>query len=105
MWSISKPSAGWRRVSSRRWSMTCEPYAVWLKDATPSRPPLSWTVVRCNLLRWVVERSFAWAARFRRLARDYERLPETLAGQHFIAFAIVLAGRFVQLAQLLAQSS
>jgi len=22
--------------------------------------------------RWVVERSFAWAARFRRLARDYE---------------------------------
>ena len=25
--------------------------------------------------RWVVERSFAWAARFRRLARDYERLP------------------------------
>jgi transposase len=31
--------------------------------------------------RWVVERSFAWSARFRRLARDYERLPETLAGQ------------------------
>src|SRR5215216_6050015 len=28
--------------------------------------------------RWVVERSFAWAARFRRLARDYERLPSTL---------------------------
>lgn len=47
--------------------------------------------------RWVVERSFAWAARFRRLARDYERLPETLAGLHFIAFAIVMAARFVQL--------
>ena len=30
--------------------------------------------------RWVVERSFGWAARFRRLARDYERLSETLAG-------------------------
>ena len=30
--------------------------------------------------RWVVERSFAWVARFRRLARDYERLPETVAG-------------------------
>jgi transposase len=27
--------------------------------------------------RWVVERSFGWLARFRRLARDYERLPET----------------------------
>ena len=38
--------------------------------------------------RWVVERSFAWVARFRRLARDYERLPETLAGLHFLVFAI-----------------
>lgn len=37
--------------------------------------------------RWVVERSFGWAARFRRLARDYERLPETLAGLHYLAFA------------------
>jgi transposase len=40
--------------------------------------------------RWVVERSFAWTARFRRLARDYERLPETLAGLHFLAFAILM---------------
>jgi transposase len=37
--------------------------------------------------RWVVERSFAWAARFRRLARDYERLDATLAGLHYAAFA------------------
>jgi transposase len=51
--------------------------------------------------RWVVERSFAWAARFRRLARDYERLPETLAGLHFVAFAILMAARFVQLALFL----
>ena len=52
--------------------------------------------------RWVVERSFGWLARFRRLARDYERLPETLAGLHFLAFAIILAHRFVN---LLSQSS
>jgi len=45
--------------------------------------------------RWVVERSFAWMARFRRLARDYERLAETLAGLHFVAFAILMAQRFV----------
>jgi transposase len=45
--------------------------------------------------RWVVERSFAWMARFRRLARDYERLPETLAGLHYLAFAMLLAHRFV----------
>jgi transposase len=40
--------------------------------------------------RWVVERSFGWMSRFRRLARDYERLPETLAGLHFLAFAILM---------------
>ena len=45
--------------------------------------------------RWVVERSFAWTARFRRLARDYERLAETLAGLHFVAFATLMAHRFV----------
>jgi transposase len=47
-------------------------------------------------VRWVVERSFAWMARFRRLARDYERLPQTLAGLHFLAFAILLLHRFVE---------
>jgi transposase len=44
--------------------------------------------------RWVVERSFAWTARFRRLARDYERLPQTLAGLHFLAFAMLMLKRF-----------
>ena len=43
--------------------------------------------------RWVVERSFAWLTRFRRLAKDYERLPETLAGLHFVAFACLLLTR------------
>jgi len=43
--------------------------------------------------RWVVERSFAWVARFRRLARDYERLSETLAGLHFVAFSMLMLVR------------
>jgi transposase len=47
--------------------------------------------------RWVVERSFAWATRFRRLARDYERLPTTLAGLHFLAFACLFLHRAVPL--------
>jgi transposase len=47
--------------------------------------------------RWVVERSFGWMARFRRLARDYERLPETVKGLHFLAFALLMAHRFVHL--------
>ena len=44
--------------------------------------------------RWVVERSFGWAARFRRLARDYERLPSSLAGYHFCAFACLMLAAF-----------
>lgn len=40
--------------------------------------------------RWVVERSFAWAARFRRLSKDYERLPSTVAGLHWIAFIVLM---------------
>ena len=47
--------------------------------------------------RWVVERdfAFAWTARFRRLARDYERLPHVLAGLHFIAFACLMLRRLI----------
>jgi transposase len=40
--------------------------------------------------RWVVERSFAWTTRFRRLVRDYERLPTTLAGLHLVVFACLM---------------
>lgn len=48
--------------------------------------------------RWVIERSFAWASRFRRLARDYERLPETVAGLHFLAFACLMLRQLLTLA-------
>jgi transposase len=43
--------------------------------------------------RWVVERSFAWMARFRRLARDYERLASTLEGLHYVAFSFLMLHR------------
>jgi len=43
---------------------------------------------------WVIERSFAWMTRFRRLARDYERLPDVLAGLHLLAFAVLMLHRF-----------
>ena len=49
--------------------------------------------------RLVVERSFAWLARFRCLSRDYERLPTTLAGLHWLAFArLPLSNLFKMLA-------
>lgn len=40
--------------------------------------------------RWVVERTQAWLGRFRRLARDYERLDTTLAGMHWLAACILM---------------
>ncbi len=45
--------------------------------------------------RWLVERGFACAARFRRLARDDDRLPHVLAGLHFLACACLMLPRLI----------
>ena len=45
--------------------------------------------------RWVIERSLPWKSRFRRLVRDYERLPETVAGLHFVVFSCIMLTRFL----------
>jgi len=42
-----------------------------------------------------VERDCASASRFRRLTRDYERLPETLTGLHFRAFACLMLRQLI----------
>lgn len=48
--------------------------------------------------RWVVERSFAWATRFRRLVKDYERSAQTLADLHLVAFACIMLKNVASLA-------
>ena len=48
--------------------------------------------------RWVVERSSAWATRFRRLVKDYERYAETLAGLHVVAFDRLMIKQVAMLA-------
>ncbi len=40
--------------------------------------------------RWVIERNFGWMSRFRRLARDQERLAEVLKGFHLLAFSMLM---------------
>jgi len=47
--------------------------------------------------RWVAERTFAWATRFRRLVRDYERLPQTLADLHVVALVCIMLKQAAQL--------
>jgi hypothetical protein len=48
-------------------------------------------------LRWssTRERSFAWVARFRHLAKDYERSPAIVAGLHFVAFVCLFLHRAI----------
>ena len=41
----------------------------------------------------MIERSFAWAKRCRRLIKDYERSAQTLAGFHLVAFACLMLKR------------
>ncbi|WP_420829387.1 transposase [Nannocystis pusilla] len=53
------------------------------REAAP-RP----SAATCSPRRWVVERSLAWTGLSRRLARDLERLPETLAGLRVLAFVV-----------------
>lgn len=43
--------------------------------------------------RWVVERTFAWLGRYRRLSKDYERLPETSETLLYIAMTHVMLRR------------
>jgi transposase len=47
--------------------------------------------------RWVIERTFGWLGRFRRLARDYERLADVLAGWHWLAFLTLLIKQAAQI--------
>ena len=47
-------------------------------------------------MRWVVERSFGWMTRFRRLTRDFERLPEVFGGLHFVAFGILMLAKYLR---------
>lgn len=55
--------------------------------------------------RWVTrtvagpERTFGWFTRFRRLARDYERLPETVKGLHFVAYICIMLNRILAILQ------
>src|SRR5215469_4988408 len=109
-WSISKRNALLRQAVLPRWLTTCACCCAKPRDATDSpRPPSLQHGTQLGVLklpeakrgfvllprRWVVERSFAWTARFRRLVRDYERLPATLAGLHLIVFTCLMLHQWI----------
>jgi putative transposase len=43
--------------------------------------------------RWVVERTFAWLGRYRRLSKDYELLPESSRAMIFAAMSCLMLRR------------
>ena len=45
--------------------------------------------------RWIVERTFAWLSRFRRLARDFERYARTVAAFIHLAMIRIMLQRLV----------
>jgi len=46
--------------------------------------------------RWVVERTFAWLGRYRRLSKDYEQLPESSESMMLIAMINLMSLRLAQ---------
>lgn len=61
------------------------PKWVWVpKDVEPPPYPKGFQVRK---RRWVVERTFGWFGRYRRLAKDYEQLPQ--CSEAFIRIAMI----------------
>jgi transposase len=60
-----------------------------------SRARVRATVVRRQGKRWIVERTFAWLSRFRRLARDFERYARTVAAFIHLAMIRIMLKRLV----------
>ena len=64
----------------------------WSVIEVTSRPPKS-KEFRVIKWRWVVERTFAWLGRYRRLSKDYERQPESSEAMIYIAMISLMLRR------------
>jgi len=47
--------------------------------------------------RWVVERTFGWINRWRRLSKDYEQLPQTSEAMIYATMSLVMTRRLARL--------
>lgn len=96
--------AGYRGADLRAW-LAQQPWVVttvqcpsrwqWVAPGETAPPrPAGFTVLP---RRWVVERTFAWLGRSRRLSKDYEGLPETSAAWCYLAMARLMSRRLAGL--------
>ena len=65
----------------------------WPADSEPPPLPTGFQVLP---RRWVVERTFAWLGRYRRLSKDYEVLPETEEAWIYLAMSRLMVARLAR---------
>ena len=65
----------------------------WPADSEPPPMPTGFQVLP---RRWVVERTFAWLGRYRRLSKDYEALPETEEAWIYLAMVRLMVARLAR---------
>ena len=87
---------------------------IWVDGGYSGQPFFDWVLQHCGWLvevvkrsddaegfvvlprRWVVERTFGWLVRFRRLSRDYEKLPETSEAIIYAAMVRIMLKRLAR---------
>ena len=65
----------------------------WVRCPVDEEPPPMPTGFPVLPRRWVVERTFAWLGRYRRLSKDYEALPETEEAWIHLAMSSLMLAR------------
>src|SRR4051794_2898813 len=85
---------GWTLQIAKHWWTGVQGF--WVRPG--QEPPKIPTGFHVLPRRWVVERTFAWLGRYRRLSKDYERLPKTEEVFIYMAMSRILIKRLVKLA-------
>jgi len=96
--------AGYRGTALRSW-LDQQPWTVttvqrrsrWQWVAPGEKPPPQSAGFTVLPRRWVVERTFAWLGRSRRLSKDYEGLPETTEAWCYLAMGRLMSRRLAGL--------
>ena len=68
----------------------------WVRVPADQEPPPLPTGFPVLPRRWVVERTFAWLGRYRRLSKDYEGLPATEEAWIYLAMSSLMLARLAQ---------
>jgi putative transposase len=68
----------------------------WIRVAADQDPPPLPTGFQVLPRRWVVERTFAWLGRYRRLSKDYEALPATEEAWIHLAMSSLMLARLAK---------